>query len=478
MIMKGCIGLEIHIALKTRTKLFCSCPADSSGEPNSNVCPICLGHPGVLPSLNREAVRQGLKIVTALGMQVPSQLRFDRKHYVYPDLSKNFQTSQFYFTLGRGGFLKYKNEGQNISISLGEAHLEEDAARLIHQADESMVDYNRGGTPLLELVTQPVLHSGAEAEILLRNLQLLLRRIDASEANMELAQMRCDANVSVSPDGSPSGTRAEIKNINSPRFVKNAIEYEIKRQIELLQRGEKVRQETRLWNQNRGITESMRSKESAHDYRYLPEPDLPPVELPSELLKEIKKSLPELPEARIARYGKEIGLEYSDSWRMLQEPELEIFFLKCVKLLDRPLLLFSWLSNQVTEIHKELNYSFSNTPLSPGQLVEIVSLKEEGAISSSNAKLLLKLAMETEESVPALLEKYKLRKVTDRKRINTWIETTLSENSEAVKAFLAGKGAIFAFLKGQTLKLSGGQADPALLESLLGEKLAELEVTE
>jgi aspartyl-tRNA(Asn)/glutamyl-tRNA(Gln) amidotransferase subunit B len=475
MTLKGCIGLEIHIALKTKTKLFCSCPLDAKSEANSNVCPVCLGHPGVLPSLNNEAVKQGLRIVTALEMQVPEELRFDRKHYIYPDLSKNFQTSQFYFTLGRGGSLGFKHQGKAYSISLREAHLEEDAAKLIHQDDESMVDYNRGGTPLLELVTEPVLHSGLEAELVLRNLRLLLRRIEASEANMELAQMRCDANVSVSEDGQPTGTRVEIKNLNSPRFVKQAIEYEIGRQRELLARGGKVVQETRLWNENRGITQAMRSKESAHDYRYLPEPDLPVVALPPELISAIGSSLPELPEARIARYLREYSLSYEAAWRLLDEPAAEKFFLACVEILPEPELIYSWLTNQVAELLKEKNTELYESCLSPAKLVEIIRLKQDGAITSSNAKLLLKLVLETAEEVPVLLQNHKLILISDESRIRSWIAQALEKNNSALEAYIAGKRAVFGFLKGETLRRSGGQADPARVDLLLGQALAEKE---
>ena len=254
------IGLEIHIRLKTRTKLFCSCPITDAEIPNTHVCEVCLGHPGVLPRINRRAVEQATRTTVALGMHVERQIRFDRKHYFYPDLAKNYQTSQFYAPLGTGGALEYTVRGKKVRVRFREAHMEEDAASLEHGPYESMVKYDRGGAPLLEIVNEPDLHTGEEARELLRQLRLLCRTIGTAEGRFEEGELRCDVNVSVAPRGEGLGTRVEIKNLNSPRFVAMAIEREAERQIEQIENGEEIIQETRLWNQNRGITESMRTK--------------------------------------------------------------------------------------------------------------------------------------------------------------------------------------------------------------------------
>ncbi|MDD2717967.1 MAG: Asp-tRNA(Asn)/Glu-tRNA(Gln) amidotransferase subunit GatB, partial [Candidatus Wallbacteria bacterium] len=293
----GTIGLEIHAQLRTASKLFCSCPAAFSDQPNTHVCNICLGFPGALPSLNGQALRQALKVASALGMAIPAEIRFDRKHYFYPDLAKSYQVSQFYSTLGRNGSSSVEVRGRVIPVRIREVHLEEDAGKLLHAGEESMVDFNRAGVPLLELVTEPDFHIGEEAETFFRYYQLLLRTIDSSEANMELGQMRCDANVSVSRQRNQLGTRVEIKNISSPRFIRLAIDYEIQRQIGILEAGGTIQHETRRWNENRGRTESMRSKELALDYRYLQEPDLAVVRITPAELKKIG-SLPELPDPR------------------------------------------------------------------------------------------------------------------------------------------------------------------------------------
>lgn len=465
------IGLEIHVQLKTESKLFCSCSAAWTEKQNENVCRVCLGHPGTLPRLNRLAVRQAVKTCLAMGMEVEKEIRFSRKHYTYPDLSKQYQTSQFYTYFGTGGSLSAEVRLRKVSAGLFEAHLEEDAARLVHAGDESMVDYNRGGHPLLEIVTRPELHAGEEAEAIIRNLQTMLRTLDTSEANMELGQLRCDVNVSVAHRGEELGTKVEIKNLNSPRHVRLAIEHEFERQVEVIEKGAVIRQETRLWNENRGLTEAMRSKEMSHDYRYIPEPDLAVVRITEDLVNEIGGSLPELPQARAERFREQYGLNRLTSDELVAEWEVAEYYEKCVDSVGHPDLVAAWMLNQLRTLSNEKALPLTELNISPERLAELLSLVAEERLSPTNAKKVLAMMVDSSQSPEEIMLAHNLEQISDRARLSEWAGQAIASNPEAVESYLGGKKKAFQFLAGQVMKASRGQANPRLAREQILEQL-------
>ncbi|WP_455381582.1 Asp-tRNA(Asn)/Glu-tRNA(Gln) amidotransferase subunit GatB, partial [Salinispira pacifica] len=325
------IGLEIHIQLLTRTKVFCGCRAAFGDEPNTNVCPVCMGYPGVLPALNEEAIRMSYVVARALNCTLSETAVFDRKNYFYPDLPKNYQISQFGAPVGTDGYLDLEFHKRKKRVRIHECHLEEDAGKMIHAGDMSLLDYNRTGTPLLEIVTEPDLEIGEEAELLLQQFRRMVRYLGVCDGNMEEGSLRCDANVSVNVAGEGLGRKVEIKNLNSSRFVRKALNFEIDRQKEILENGGTVVQETRLWNENRDLTESMRTKESAHDYRYFPEPDLPPFRADADFLSRVEASMVELPEARKSRFMREYSLSDRHAEQICDEKETADYFEEAVK---------------------------------------------------------------------------------------------------------------------------------------------------
>jgi aspartyl-tRNA(Asn)/glutamyl-tRNA(Gln) amidotransferase subunit B len=471
MSYRGTIGLEIHAHLKTSSKLFCTCSTEWTDESNTYVCEVCLGYPGSMPRLNRNAVIQAIRVVQSLGMEIADQVRFDRKHYVYPDLSKNYQTSQYYSTIGRNGIMHIEIRSKLLKIRIREAHLEEDAARLHHIGEESKVDFNRGGQPLLELVTEPDFHIGEEAETFIRNYQLLLRTIDASEANMEQGQLRCDANVSVSKHTIELGTRVEIKNISSPRFIRLAVDYEIQRQIEILEAGGQVTRETRRWNENRGRTEPIRTKEMALDYRYLPEPDLQVICLKSEELKDLKKSLPELPDARLHRFMDKYELSHHLARKLVQEPELADYFENCISLISDAELAAQWIVNQLRVLNNDRGLTFSDSPLTPQRLSELLQLVKNEQISISNAKKALDLMLEDERLPSKIIEDKNLGQISDLNQIQAWIDSVIKNNPDVIEKFEQGKTRVFQFLLGEVYKVSKGKVNPRLAKELFKKSL-------
>jgi len=465
MSWRATIGLEIHVQLDTASKLFCSCPTAEADRPNRHTCAVCLGHPGVLPRLNGKAMQQAVTAVMALGMQRAEEMRFDRKHYVYPDLAKSWQTSQFYATLGRGGTVAFDVRGRMVTVRLREAHLEEDAAKLQHGGDESMVDFNRAGTPLLEVVTEPDLHIGEEAEALLRHMQLLMRTVGASQAQPELGQMRCDVNISVSRRRDELGTRVEIKNLNSPRFVRLAIEHEIERQTGILEAGGQIKQETRTWNENRGVTAGMRSKEMVHDYRYLAEPDLAVVELSGPTFEALRDGLPELPEARRRRFVDEYGLSRTTARELVADPATADFFETCARACGDGPLAADWVLNQMRELHRVRNGDFG-TPLVPAErLAELLQLLKAETVSASNAKALLAQLPDEVGDVGELVRRKGLGQISDRATIESWVAEAVGANERAVQSFRDGKAQAFQFLVGQVLRLSRGAANPRMVRA-------------
>ncbi len=487
---KPAIGLEIHIELKTKGKMFCSCLNDpDERKPNVNVCPICLGHPGTLPVINQEAVREVIKTGLSLNCQIPEYSKFDRKNYFYPDLPKGYQISQLYQPLCKEGFLKIGNK----KIRIREVHLEEDTGKLIHpeSADYSLVDFNRAGIPLMELVTEPDITSAKEARDFAQELQLILRYLDVSAADMEKGQLRVEANISISKD-KKLGTKVEIKNLNSFRAVEQGIDYEIKRQTEILESGKKVIQETRGWDEVRGVTMSQREKEEAHDYRYFPEPDLPPLNTSRLLIGEIKAEIPELPQERRERFKKEYEIGEKEIEIFVFNKDLGEYFEK----------VMSELRNWVKVIEKKkkvsrdgflkltkfcLNYIITDLQgllkggsvpdkdflINPENFAEFVTLIYEGKISSKIAKMVLSEMFKTGADPSHVIKEKELTQITDTSEIEKIIKEVISKNKKAVEDFKKGKENAFQFLIGQIMAASKGKANPQLVKDILNKALTK-----
>jgi len=473
------IGLEIHAELKTRTKMFCGCPNNPhNAEPNANVCPVCLAHPGALPVINREAIRSILKVGLALGGKISEHPKFDRKSYFYPDLPKGYQISQYGLPLINGGEL--------VGVKLERIHLEEDTGRLAHAHGVSLVDYNRAGVPLMELVTKPVIDSADKALEFAKELQLLLRYLDVSDADMEKGQMRVEANISISPDRKKLGTKVELKNINSFKAVKDAIASEIERQASLLGKGERVVQETRGWNEDKKITFSQRIKEESDDYRYMPEPDLPPLDFTASGspidIKELRLSLPELPWEKRKRFVKEYGLKKgSDELERLIDDRGEAdFFEKFVseaktkehsgKIIN---LGINYLDSDLVGIIKAEGLSWDTLCITPENFVETIEMVIKGSISSTTAKQILQSASVSPSPSPSqIVAENKLFQISDEGILLTTIEEIVRENSDAVIRYKAGKEKALKFLVGQTMGKLSGRGNPALVERLLRDYLS------
>lgn len=457
------VGLEVHAELKTRTKMFCACKNDPDEErANFNICPICLGHPGTLPTINREAVRSILKVGVAIGGKLATKSEFDRKNYFYPDIPKGYQISQYKYPLVVGGELS--------GIKITRVHLEEDTARSTHSGDSSLVDFNRAGVPLLELVTEPVIHTAEEAARFGRELQLLLQYLGVAEANMEKGEMRVEANISVSQTDK-FGTKVEVKNLNSFRAVERAIAFEAKRQAELLEKGEKVVQETRGWDENTQTTFSQRSKEDSHDYRYFPDPDLPKLDfslLPDLTAEVLAQNLPTTPKQKRAKLKELFAIKENDIEVYINNPKLGDLFVESAEDLDP--VNYQPLSNFITSVVAGLDVDLSS--LKSQNLSQIVAMQVEGAISSLNAKTLLSKVLETGEEPRILAEKYGLLQSNDSDFLEQVIDRVLAQNQAVVAEYKAGKASALQFLIGQTMKESKGSANPSLAKELLSKKLA------
>ena len=481
------IGLEIHVELNTQSKMFCSCVNDpNERHPNVNVCPICMGHPGVLPVINEEAVRKVIKTGLALNCKIPEYSKFDRKNYFYPDLPKGYQISQYDKPLSVRGFLKL--DGRKIRIT--RVHLEEDTGRLIHPEgmDYSLIDFNRAGVPLMELVTEPDITSAKEARRFSEELQLILRYLDVSDADMEKGQLRVEVNVSLAKTEKP-GTKVEIKNLNSFRAVEGAIDYEIKRQSEILESGQKVVQETRGWDENKRETKSQREKEEAYDYRYFPEPDLPLLCHSKELIDEIKADVPELSQARRERFKKEyrlldkevevfvfnkkLGEYFEKTMSEFRNWIKDIEMKKAVKR-DEFLRLAKFCSNYIiTDLQgllKGADVASDNFKITPENFAEFITLIYKGKISSKMAKIVLKEMFFTGADPSQIIEAKKLVQITDKAEIEKIVKEVISKNKKAVQDFKKGKRAVLQFLVGQVMLASQGKANPEIVNKIF-EKL-------
>lgn len=468
------IGLEVHAQLKTKSKIFAPDGTEFGNEQNTQISPITLGMPGVLPVLNKGVVDMAILTGLALNSKIPNRCKFDRKQYFYPDLPKGYQISQYDEPICVGGYLDI--EGKRIGIT--RAHLEEDAGKLVHAGADglagssySLVDLNRAGTPLLEIVSEPDMRSSDEAKAYVETLRNILRYIGVCDGNLEEGSMRCDANISVMPKGSTEfGTRAEIKNVNSFRALQRAIEYEIERQIDIVEEGERVIQETRLWDDNAGETRSMRGKEDAHDYRYFPEPDLMPLEISQEWVDRVKSTMPELPKAKKERYMS-IGLSEYDASIVVEQMELALFFDEFIKLGANVKTGINFLMGEVAAHLKEEKLGINETKLTPQKLVELVNLIEKGTISNNIGKQIIFTILKEGTSASEIIEKQGLSQISDEGALKEIVQKVISSNSEQVTAYKSGKVQLFGFFVGQVMKETKGRANPKTVNDLLKELL-------
>ncbi len=471
------IGLETHIQLNTQTKIFCSCKADSwEAEPNTNICPVCSGQPGVLPRLNGEVVKKGALLAAAMNAEVNPCSIFDRKNYFYPDLPKGFQITQLFEPIGKGGYLDlHMPEGDIRRVRINKLHLEEDAGKTKLEHGQRMVDLNRGGVPLVEMVTEPDLRSGEEAAQYLTQLRELLRWIGVSEADMERGHLRCDANVSIREKGSTVlNTKTEIKNVNSIDSVRQAITLEAKRQIELVEAGEKVLPYTLDWDADTGKLSMMRSKETEADYRYFREPDLRPVILSDEEIEAIKVSLPEMPFARRKRFVEEYKLSAYDAEILTSERGLSDYFEEAVALYGKdPKTISNWMMNDLARLMNDTGKTARELTLKPTHLVELVRLLDEGKINAPTAKSLLGKVEVSGKSPAAIVEEEGLGLIADADSLRTQIEAILAGAPGEVAAFRGGKESLMGWFVGQVMRSTGGKADPKLTREILQELLKE-----
>ena len=472
------IGLEVHVQLLTVTKVFCGCVNKFGAEPNTNICPVCLGLPGALPVLNAKAVEYATLASLALHCEINERSIFARKNYFYPDLPKGYQISQYDKPLAEHGWIEVPTSSKtNKKIGITRVHMEEDAGKSLHEgfadsATRTYLDLNRCGTPLIEIVSEPDIRTPDEAFEYLTRLKEILLYTGVSDCNMEEGSLRCDANVSVRPRGQEKfGTKAEVKNVNSFKFIRAALEYEIERQIEVVESGGRVAQETRLWNSNEGRTYSMRSKEQAHDYRYFPEPDLPPLIVTPEFLSETREKMPELPEARRARMISEYELNEQDARTLTASREFADRFETAAKTAKNPRRVANVLLSEVAGRLKALGLEQENSPVSMGGIVFAADLLDEGKISSKQMKQLLDIAFEKSEDFPAVYEREKPQQITDSSALEKLIDEVIASNPKQVEQYRAGKKTMAGFFVGQVMKASKGQANPALLNELVTKKL-------
>ena len=471
------IGLEVHAQLNTQTKIFCGCAVRFGSEPNSLVCPVCLGLPGVLPVLNRKVFLLGLRAVLAFNGTPCKQIRFDRKNYFYPDLPKGYQISQFAAPLGQGGFVEIEKEGTVKKIRLNRIHLEEDAGKLIHDAtqDTSLVDLNRAGTPLIEMVSEPDIETPEEAYEYLTNLKAVLKTIGVSECDMEKGHLRCDANVSVRKTAAePLGKKVEVKNMNSFKAVKSALQYEVKRQTEAVEKGEPLFQETRLWDDGRQKTFMMRSKEEAHDYRYFPEPDLVPFFVTEAEIKEGSAAIPELPKEKAARFAKDYGLSEYDAGILTQDMDIAAFFEACAKDYKNFKTIANWITGPVLAYLNEASLDLNNTQLRPVALLGILKLVDQGAVSLQAAKeKVFPDVIQNGRNPEEVVKEKGLAQVSDEGALETWVLEVIQANPKVAQDFRSGKETAAMFLVGQVMKKSQGKANPGKVRELVIKKLKE-----
>ena len=475
------IGLECHAQLLTNSKLFCSCSTKFGEAPNINTCPVCLGLPGALPVLNRIAVGMAVKAALGLNCRLNVESQWARKNYFYPDLPKGYQISQYDRPLAQHGFIEIFVNGTPKRIGVQRIHMEEDAGKSLHEGFQdsgrnTYLDFNRSGVPLIEIVSEPDIRASAEAHDYLARLKQILEFLEVCDGNMEEGSLRCDANVSVRRVGEQKlGTRTELKNINSFRFVQKAIDYEVRRQIEVLERGGRVIQETRLWNSSEERTVSMRSKEEAHDYRYFPDPDLPLLTVEAEWIQTMRRSMPELPEARRHRFIKEYALSEYDAGVLTSTRSLADFFEQTAQLSGHAKTGANWIMGDLLRFYKDSNTDLkdlSKSPVSPKMLADMIALVEKGTISGKIAKTVMEEMYKTGKEPQKIIEEQGLVQISDTGEIEKIVDKVIEDHPQSVEQYRAGKTGTLGFFVGQVMKSTGGRANPQTVNDLLRKKLA------
>jgi aspartyl-tRNA(Asn)/glutamyl-tRNA(Gln) amidotransferase subunit B len=472
------IGLEIHTELKTNSKIFCGCSTKFGSEQNTNVCPVCLGLPGVLPVINEKVVEFAIRAGVALNCEILPFSKFDRKNYYYPDLPKNFQTSQYDLPIAVNGHLDIVVNGEKKRIGITRIHMEEDAGKLVHSgatinsSDYALVDYNRTGVPLLEIVSEPDLRSAEEAKAYLEKVKAILEYLDVSDCKMEEGSLRCDANISLRPRGQTTlGTKAEIKNLNSFRSVQRGLEYEVARQEDLLDDGGRVIQETRTWDENKGVTASMRNKEQAHDYRYLPEPDLVPIVVDPARVAEIRANLPELPDARKQRLMDAYGLSEYDASIITASKAMADYFDQSLEYNADAKVVANWLMGEVSKHLNNEGITILDCPVTPKQLTGLIALIDKGTISNKIAKTVFEDMWTSRKDAEVVVKEKGLVQISDTSEIIAIVDGVITANPQSVADFKAGKEKAIGFLVGQIMKQTKGRANPDMVNTLLRERL-------
>jgi aspartyl-tRNA(Asn)/glutamyl-tRNA(Gln) amidotransferase subunit B len=471
------IGLEVHVQLATRSKLFCACPAGFGAPPNTNVCPVCLGMPGALPVLNHAAVEMAIKAAMTVDCQVRGFSRLARKNYFYPDLPKGYQISQYELPFSEHGWIDVVTSAGAKRIGITRVHMEDDAGKSMHEGHRdseryTYVDLNRSGTPLIEIVSEPDMRSSDEAYAYLTELKQRLQYVEVSTCDMEKGHLRCDANVSVRPWGQRElGTKAEVKNLNSFHFLKLALDYEIARQVALIESGGKVEQETRLFNSDTGETAGMRSKEQAHDYRYFPEPDLVPLRISEEWCARVRATMPELPGTRRARFLEEYGLRPYDADVLTATRDLSDYFEATAKASGDPRAAANWVMGDLAAALKEAGREIADSPVTAQQLGELIELAGKGGISGKQAKDVFAKMFAGQGSAREIVEREGLKQISDEGALAKIVDQVLAANPKQVEQYKGGKTTVLGFFVGQAMKASRGQANPAAIGELLKQKL-------
>ena len=468
------IGLEVHCQLKTKTKVWCSCNADYDNEvPNVSTCPICTGQPGALPKLNEEVLNYAIKAALALDCEINGESQFDRKNYFYPDSPKNYQITQYFKPYAENGKLHIvTNSGKESEVGIERIQIEEDTAKSIHTTSESLLNYNRASVPLIEIISKPEIKNAEEAYAYLNTLKDRLKYTKVSDVSMELGSLRCDANVSVRKKGDTVlGTRTETKNLNSFKAVVRAREYETSRQIEVIENGGRVIQETRLWDEEQGVTRPMRSKEEAMDYRYFPEPDLPKVIISDERLEKVKKEMPEFADEKAKRFINEYKLNEMEAATLSSEQELAEYYEEVVKVSDDARLAANWVLTEILRVLKEKNIGIEKFSVSSGNIAKLITLIKTNVISSKIAKEVFELLLSEDKDPEIIVKEKGLIQITDNSEIEKIVEQVLEENQQSVEDYKAGKSNALKYLVGQAMRLSKGKANPQMINELILKKL-------